>query len=212
MNIRNPLLMLTPLLLGASISAHAQFYVGGSVGRSDISIDKASQSSQFLNLGFDSATTTSSDNDTAFRVFGGYQFIPYLGVEAAYVDLGRFDFTTRVDPAGSFTGKPQIRGGELSLVGRVPIGERFAIYARAGLFYARTKTTYSGDGSVELITGAESQKKSGTNGSYALGASYAFTPNWSIRTEWARYDGLGNDLTGGRTAANLISIGGVYTF
>jgi OmpA-OmpF porin, OOP family len=212
MNIRTSNFLISALALGASLSAHAQFYAGGSVGRSDISVDGNQKSNEFLDLGFNGATTTTSDNDTAYRLFGGYMFNPYLSVEAAYVDFGRFDFQTVVDPAGSLTGKPKINGGELSIVGRFPIGDQFAVYGRAGLFYARTRTTYTADGSVELITGSESQRKNSTKGAYALGASYAFTSNVSLRAEWARYTGLGDDLVGFRSSANLISIGAVYSF
>jgi len=212
MKKHHAILPLAALVLVAAVPAHAQFYVGGSVGRSDISIDRNKRADEFLDLGFNSATTSSSDNDTAYRAFAGYQFMPYLGIEAAYVDLGSFRFRTTVDPAGSFTGKPKISGGELSLVGRLPIGDRFAVYARAGVFSAKTKTSYSGDGSVELVDGADRQHKSSTKPAYALGASYAFTQNIGVRAEWARYTDLGDELTGGRTDADLASVGITYTF
>ena len=196
----------------AVVPAHAQFYVGASAGRSDVSIDTKKRADEFLDLGFDSAKTSSDDNDIAYRAFVGYQFMPYLGVEAAYVDLGSFSFRTDVQPTGSFTGKPKINGAELSLVGRLPIGDRFAVYARAGAFRARTRTAYAGDGSVELADGAERQSKHGTEPAYAVGASYAFTPSLGLRAEWARYMNLGGELTGGKTNANLVSVGLVYSF
>lgn len=212
MKARYSHLALAALVLTAAIPAQAQLYAGASVGRSDISLDRNRISDPFLDLGFHSASTTSSDTDTAYRAYAGYLFLPYLGVEAAYVDLGSFNFRTKVDPAGSLTGKPSIKGGELSVVGRLPIGERFAVYGRAGVFSARTNTRYSAAGSVELIDGAERQHKSSTKPSYAIGASYDFTKNIGMRAEWARYTKLGGDLTGGQTDANLATIGLTYTF
>jgi len=212
MKTRYPQLALAALVLAVAAPVHAQLYVGASVGRSDISLDRNRISDPFLDLGFNSANTTSSDTDTAYRAYAGYLFLPYLGVEAAYVDLGRFSFRTNVDPAGSLTGKPSIKGGELSVVGRLPIGERFAVYGRAGVFSARTSTRYGATGSVELIDGADRQHKSSTKPSYAIGASYDFTHNIGVRVEWARYTKLGGDLTGGKTDANLATIGLTYTF
>ncbi|HEY0195486.1 MAG TPA: outer membrane beta-barrel protein, partial [Kofleriaceae bacterium] len=205
-------LALAALVLAAAVPAHAQLYAGASLGRSDISVERNRISDPFLDLGFDSASTTSSDTATAYRAYAGYLFLPYLGVEAAYVDLGSFRFRTNVDPGGSLSGKPSIKGGELSVVGRLPIGERFALYGRAGLFSARTRTRYAATGSVELIEGAERQHKSSTKPSYAIGASYDFTQHLGVRAEWARYTQLGGDLTGGQTDANLASIGFTYTF
>lgn len=212
MKTRTASLALLALALAVPLGAHAQAYVGASVGRSDISLDGAARSDQFLDLGFDSATTAVEDNDTAYRVYGGYQFMPYVGVELAYVDLGRFSFRTDVQPTGSLAARTRINGGELSLVGRVPIGNAFAIYARAGVYSARTRTDYTGGGSVTVLDGAARQSKRTTKPAYALGAGYDFSPHVGLRAEWARYDKLGNELTGGETDANLVSVGVTYRF
>lgn len=212
MKTRTAPLVLLALALAVPFGAHAQAYVGASVGRSDISIDAEARSDPFLDLGFDSASTAVEDNDTAYRVYGGYMFMPYLGVELGYVDLGRFSFRTDVQPTGALSGRTRINGGELSLVGRVPLGDAFAVYARAGVYSARTRTDYTGSGSVTVIDGAERQSKRTTKPAYALGATYDFTPHIGMRAEWARYDKLGDELTGGETDANLVSIGVTYRF
>jgi len=212
MKIRTTHVALAALAFAAAAPVHAQFYAGASAGRSDVSIDRSKLADAFLDLGFTGASTTSSDTDTAYRAYAGYLFLPYLGVEAAYVDLGSFRFRSDVEPTGSLTGRPSIKGGELSLVGRVPIGERFAVYGRAGVFSARTTTRYTAAGSVELIDGAERQRKKTNKPAYALGASYDFTHSVGVRAEFARYTKLGDDLTGGQTDANLVSIGLTYTF
>jgi OOP family OmpA-OmpF porin len=212
MENRTASLALIAIALALPVGAHAQAYVGASVGRSDISIDGAGRSDQFLDLGFDNASTSVEDNDTAYRVYGGYLFMPYLGVELAYVDLGRFSFRTDVQPTGTLAGRTRINGGEVSLVGRVPIGDAFAVYARAGVYSGRTRTDYAGTGSVIVIDGAERQSKRTTKPAYAIGASYDFNPHFGIRAEWARYDKLGNELTGGSTDANLVSVGATYRF
>jgi len=191
---------------------HAQWYVGGSVGKSDIKFDNAAQSDQFLDLGYTDPVTSSSTRDTGYRVFGGYQLHRYVAVEGAWVDLGKFGFRTDVMPRGSLSGAMTISGFEVAAVGTLPLNDRFGLHARVGAFVAETKTSYSSTGSIELLLGGETQKKRRTQLSYAAGASYNFNQNLALRAEWSRYSKLGSVLTGGETDANLYSLGIVYRF
>jgi OOP family OmpA-OmpF porin len=205
-------LALGALLIGTATNAGAQAYVGGSIGRSDASIDHGSVTEQFLDLGFDDASTRGDTKDFAWRAFAGYGFGPYFAIEAAYVDLGSFDATTRVDPPGTFRARTDINGYELGAVGRLPLGERFSLYARAGAFRGKTSTRYSGDGSVEVFEEEARQSKRATKPAYAVGAGYRLGDHLNTRLEWARYDDLGDTLTGGRVHADLVSVGVAYSF
>lgn len=196
----------------AAVPSYAQWYAGASVGKSDIKFDNAAQSSQFLDLGFFDAVTTSSKRDTGYRVFGGYQLHKYIAAEVAYVDLGRFGFRTDVNPRGALSGSTRIDGFEVSVLGTLPIGERFSAFARIGALAGQTKTSYTGSGSIETLIGGDNQKKRSTELVYGAGAMYNINKNLSVRGEWSRYDKLGNALTGGRTNANLYSLGLVYRF
>ena len=198
--------------LGAAAPSYAQWYVGGSIGKSDIKFNNAAQSDQFLDLGFTNPSTVSNTKDTGYRLFGGYQLHKYIAVEAAYVDLGRFSFRTDVTPRGSLTGSTRIDGFELSALGTLPIGDRFGLFARVGALAAQTKTSYTGGGSIETLIGGDTQKKRSTELVYGAGAMYNINKNLSVRGEWSRYERLGNIYTGGRTDANLYSLGVVYRF
>lgn len=204
--------LLSSLGLALPAVSQAQWYVGGSVGKSDISFDNAAQSDQFLDLGFTNPMTSSSTRDTGLRLFGGYQLHKYLAVEAAYVDLGKFNFRTDVTPPGALSGAMKVSGFELSALGILPLSDQFAVFARAGALAAETKTAYSGTGSVQVLIGGETQKRNSTQLSYGAGATYAINKKFSLRGEWSRYAKLGNALTGGQTDANLYSIGLVYRF
>lgn len=200
------------MCLSAAAPSYAQWYVGASIGKSDIKFDNAAQSDQFLDLGFTNPSTTSSTKDTGYRAFGGYQLHKYIAIEAAYVDLGRFGFRTDVTPRGSLSGSTRIDGFEVSALGTLPVGDRFSVFARAGALAAETRTSYSGTGSIETLNGGENQKHRSTELVYGAGAMYNINKNFSVRGEWSRYEKLGSVLTGGRTNANLYSIGAVYRF
>lgn len=198
--------------LGAAAPSYAQWYVGASFGKSDIKFDNAAQSDQFLDLGFTNPSTVSNTKDTGYRAFGGYQLHKYIAIEAAYVDLGRFSFRTDVTPKGSLSGSTRIDGFELSALGTLPIGDRFGLFARVGALAGQTKTSYTGSGSIETLIGGDSQRRRSTELVYGAGAMYHINQNLSVRGEWSRYDKLGSVLTGGRTNANLYSLGLVYRF
>ncbi len=198
------------VLFAAPVSA--QWYVGANIGASEIKNNNAIQADQFIDLGFDSAVVTSDKRDIGFRLFGGYQLHKYVAIEGAYVDLGKFGFRTDVMPAGALSGAMKISGLELAAIGTLPINERLGLFARIGAFASETKTSYAGEGSVEIVTGAETQKKRSTQLSYGAGATFSFNKNMAIRGEWSRYNKLGNALTGGITNASLYSIGLIYRF
>ncbi len=196
----------------AIVPAHAQWYVGASAGESRASYRGSSQSDQFLDLGFDDASTSIDDKDTMYRLHAGYRLHRYFAVEAAYVDLGKFAIRSTVVPAGFLDTSVKTRGADLSAVGLLPLGERFTIFGRVGAFAGRTKASYSSGGSVQLVDGVHGQSKSTTSVVYGLGATYDFTPNLGLRAEWARYDKLGNDLTGGEFNVRAISAGLQWRF
>lgn len=192
--------------------ASAQLYIGGNVGASDVKTNNAAPADQFLDLGFDRAVNTNDKRAVGYRLFGGYQFHKYIAIEAAYVGLGKFGFRTDVMPTGVLGGAMKISGFEVAAVGTLPMNERFGLFGRVGAFSNETKTSYNGTGSVEVITGAETQKKRSTQLSYGAGAMVAINKNFSLRGDWSRYVKLGNALTGGQTDANLYSLGLVYRF
>jgi OmpA-OmpF porin, OOP family len=201
-------------IVAALLTTHAsaQWYIGANVGVSDVKRSDAIQADQFLDLGFDSATIATDKRDVGLRLFGGYQLHKNFALEAAYVDLGKFSFRGDVAPSGTLNGATKINGAELSALGMLPVNERIGVFARLGAFSAETKTAYSGNGSVEIINGAETQKKRSTKLSYGVGATFNINKRIALRSEWSRYTKLGNTLTGGQTDANLYSLGIVYRF
>jgi len=64
--------------LALSTSARAEFFVGGAGGISDWPDAACSQ-----------AASSCDHRSGTWLVRGGYMFLPYLGLEARYMDLGR---------------------------------------------------------------------------------------------------------------------------
>jgi OOP family OmpA-OmpF porin len=176
--------------MALSAQASAQGFFGGSLGRSDID---ASIASGLITSG------TIDGKDSAFKLFGGYFFGPHFGAEAAYVDLGAAGYS------GSFFGTP-VSGGSVDIWGyniaalaRFPLGERFALFGKLGLFLWESEAS-------DVTGGAPfSSTTKGWDGSFGLGASLRFTRSLSARLEWEQF-------SVGPSDAALLSLGLQYSF
>ena len=181
------------------------FYLGGSVGQSKIDSDIA-----FPGL---ISSGTVDGKDTGFKVFGGYQFNQYFGLDLAWVDLGEASYR------GSFFGTPvtggtvKLSGLNFSAVGTIPLNPSFALFGKLGVFAWNAKSSDTTGGFSFSAT------DKGADLSVGLGASYNFTKNVGVRLEWERFKvGGGDDAGSGApnvtSSANvdLLSLGLVYKF
>lgn len=119
-----------------------------------------------------SALFSCDDSDLSGRIYTGGMFNDWLGLEAAYVNMGK------VDRAG---GSTDTHGINLSLVGRVPLGQ-FNAFAKAGTTYSRTEV------SSAALSGVASGSEKGWGGSYGLGVGWDFTSSSGLVLEWERHD------------------------
>jgi OOP family OmpA-OmpF porin len=151
-------LLLSATLGAAAFGANAQdkgFYAGAGVGQS------------FVDEG------AYDDEDTAFSLFGGYQFNKYFGLEAGYADFGKIE----ANGAG-----PALEGDSayLTAVGTLPITDRFSAYAKAGLHRWNVDTALPG------LTG--NNDDSGSDPTYGVGMQYRFTDRVALRGEYSRFE------------------------
>ena len=151
-------LLLSATLGVAAFGAQAQdkgFYAGAGVGQSFV--DEGSY----------------DDEDTAFSVFGGYQFNKYFGLEAGYVDFGKIE---------SDTVGPDLEGDSayLTAVGTLPITDKFSAYAKAGFH------RWNLNDPLPLVTGKADD--SGTDPTYGVGAQYRFNDKVALRGEYSRFE------------------------
>jgi len=165
-------------------------FVGASVGRSDV--DEG--------LTTDLITSGSvKGNGTGFKVFGGYQFNRTLGLELAFVELGEARYE------GSFSGTPvtggrlKVTGFNVALLGRVPLGERFAALVKIGAFLWELDAR-------DISAGMPFSKTSkGGDPSLGIGADYSITRDIAVRAE-------GELFRIARRNTSLVSLGVVFSF
>ena len=122
------------LVMVASPSVAAEWYVGAGVGQTDV------PGFSLSDLDDGSLTSGSVDEtDTGWTLYGGVRLHKYLGLEADYIDLGTFridavsDGTGTDFAAGPVTAAASADGFSLSALGLIPVGDNFDLFARAGI-------------------------------------------------------------------------------
>lgn len=132
--------------------------------------------------------------DTGFKLFGGYRFNEYFSVEAAYIDGG-----TPNDTVFGVTVESDAAAVQGSVIGTVPIGERFGIYLRGSLISWESDNMAT-DGFTTVT-----ETTDGNDFGYGLGGVFSVTGNFSLRGEFEGADLDGTDL-------RLLSVSGLFSF
>lgn len=149
---------------------------GATILASDLALaDQAEDHGLYLGAAWGMARVEDSDfdddNDYG-QVFVGYQILPFLGVEGAYYDFGRY---------GNAFASTDTEATSLAITGRLPISEMVALYANFGPVWWETDVNY---GSFRGSADGEDLK-------FGAGISLEISPNLDLH---ASYDWIDVDL------------------
>ena len=175
-------------ILGAALAlpliAQAQSsYLGANVGRAEQKVS---------GNGFSSF----KDNDAGFKLYGGHEFTPNLGVEAGYVNFGEAEKSS-----GPFNISSKPHSLYLAGTGTLPLSEQISLFGKVGVSVNRTKLNGTfNDGSERNTTAL-----------LGIGASYQFMPKMSVVAEYENF-GKVRDESGSEVKADLASVGVRYKF
>ncbi len=156
------------------------WYVGGGVGQFGVEID-----------GLDGLDDTIADfdaDDTAWKLFAGYRFNPYLSLEAAYVNFGEpgDDFSSG-GSSGDYT--LNLSGFAPYLVGTVPLGP-LELFAKIGYYFYDLEI----DADLDDLGGdVFTSSDSGQDMVYGVGVGITFMERFNARLEYENIDVEGTD-------------------
>lgn len=202
---------LGPCFAPASFAQAAEggyFYGGGSIGQSRAKIDTERINANLLGAGLSTTSMSTDERDTAYKLFGGYQFNRHVGLEGGYFNLGRFGFNSTTSPAGTLNGEIKLQGLNLDLVGTWPLSQRWSALGRVGAQYARTRDSFSSTGAVSVRDANPS--KNALNYKLGVGVQYEVSPSFLVRAEAERF--RVNDAVGNHGDVNMFSLGLVFPF
>ena len=157
------------------------FYLGGSAANS--AIDTGQLGDVKIN-----------DNANGYKVFGGYRFLTFLGVEGSYVDLGE----VKGSSVPGTEGTAKINGWQGHVMGYVPFGIG-DIFAKAGVY------SWNGDFTTTTNNINTKTSKSGSDPAYGVGLQFRIK-SWAIRGEGEYIDIKSADKV------YVYSVGASYTF
>jgi OmpA-OmpF porin, OOP family len=134
---------------------------------------------------FNAGTADLSRPITAFGVFGGQQQGQAYGVALGNYFVGT-DFGVEVSYAdfGSVTrygGSTKVDGINLSLIGRMPLGDNFNLLGKVGTTYSRTTVT------TDLANANLAGSERGYDWAYGIGGEYKINANWGATLQYAEH-------------------------
>lgn len=161
--------------LAAASAAQAQdntsgFYAGGGVGTFDVEIDNFDD--------VDDTIDNYDSDDTAWKAFAGWRMNPYLAFELAYVNLGSPD--DEILPDTTLT--VETDGFAPYVVGTLPIGDWFELFAKAGYYW------YDVDARVTTPLGSISDDDSDSTFTWSAGVGVNVFERVNIRLEYEQFD------------------------
>ena len=157
------------LFVPAALAGEA--YVGASVGQTEIKFSTEGDAPG-TEINFD-------EGDNGFKVFGGFRFVKFFGVEGSYVDLGSPDEDLDV-PVGTNL-KVDLTAWDAYAVGILPIGEVFEVFGKAGFIWWDADLDISG-------TLSASDSDSGSDPAYGVGVAFRLGKLIAIRGEYERFE------------------------
>jgi opacity protein-like surface antigen len=173
------------LMAGAAAQADTQpgFYAGVGIGSGTIEVDE---------VDFD-------ESDTAFKIFGGYQFNENFAVELTYLDGGAPEMTVS-GPGVTGSVEAEVTGLNAAVLGRIPLASTFAIFGKIGLTSYDVEATGRVNNQV-IVSGSDSSEEI----TYGVGGAFSFGPSFEMRAEYEMADINDGDYS-------LLSVSGLFRF
>ena len=174
-------LILTLVSTAAFADNDSGFYVGVGAGQFNVEADTV-------------AIGDFEGDDTTYKVFAGYRFNPYIGIELDYIDLGNPG-----DQGANFSFDSKINGFAPYVIGTIPLGP-IELFGRVGYYFYDIETT----GRIGAVV--QSVEDSSEELVYGAGLGITFFEHLHARLEYEFYDIEDTD------SANALWISGAWRF
>ena len=162
-----------------AIPVKAEGYVGASY------LNNSAKFEESGNFSFDA-------DESGWKIFGGYNFMKFVGVEASYRDMGSYAETDTLNSVNA-----DIKSYDISARGILPLGKMVELFAKIGYGNVNADGTIS-QGLTEL-----SFDESDWELLYGVGVGVNFG-KFGVRAEYEAYD-VDEDLSS-------VSLGVLYRF
>ena len=202
-------------------------YVSGFVGLTSYSGDQSSDEQSLIGIledagvPFQNEHTSTEDSDLGYSASFGYRFSRYIAGELALAQFGSLTSTLTADvdlpqdtsgfvPA-RFEYAFNVGGPIISVLGILPIKDKFEFYGRVGYLFASVEREFSSkiNGQRGLTGNAQGDSQ---NVVYGAGATWNINPMYSVRAEYMVLDQVGQGNRTGKEDLSTMSIGMIVRF
>lgn len=198
------LLLSSVLALEAAPVRAGELYFLGAVGLSRIDVERDTIDNALRRAGTSKLSSSTDNDDSAYKVQVGYLFNPNFAIEGGYVNLGKATYAATFTQ-GSATASIKVHGPNVAALGIFPITDSFSLFGKLGAIQATTETE------VQTTRRATSVKNSFLRPNVGFGANFALEKSTIIRIEFEEFYKLGNS-DGGTKNVNFFSIGITFQF
>jgi OOP family OmpA-OmpF porin len=174
--------------LATSVAAvEPHWFAGFGAGKTSTDISESDINKEFAAEGI-TAFADVDDEDTAWRVFGGYRISDYFAVEAGYLDFGTVEADVNIsDPVtGTANIDADVTAFTLDLLIPIRLSERFELIPRIGVAF------WDVDADLKMAAGGLASSASvdddGTDFHYGIGLSAKINERIKVRTNVERID------------------------
>ena len=201
------------------------FYLGASAGTATHDVSKGgAQDTILVGIGgfggiftVPRTSLTTDDESTGWRGLAGYRFTRYLAAEFEYLDFGTSEIHETYVVDTVVLGLPpltierdfktDVSGPAVSALGKLPVGEQFELFVRAGVLFADSKVR---SGELRLPATPDSVTYSDRVLIGGLGVDWQFAGRWSARLEYQRSKDIEPNPEIAESHVELISLGVLF--
>jgi hypothetical protein len=162
---------------------------------------------------------TVDETDVGWSVMLGYRVNKYLAAELSYMDAGEASLTERYStpPPYSFpdvlnTYTVSSSGPAVSVLGSLPLSERWEVFLRGGVLFAKQEVEARVIIQSPTAINARPIERDYSDEIFTVGAGvqWTFLPRWTARLEYQRSDDLQSNDIMGESRLEQVSLGVLF--
>jgi OOP family OmpA-OmpF porin len=159
-------------------------YLGVGAGTDRADINTQAVFAGIRASGATSAGASSYDRDTVSKLFVGYRFNQYVGLELGRVDLGKLGYEASAGGPAVQRGEASLDATTLDLLGTLPMADVATVFLRLGAGSMDIGQVLS---NPAMGAAFANERSSATNAHFGTGVEVRITDSFSARLEWEAF-------------------------
>jgi OmpA-OmpF porin, OOP family len=209
------------LLAGSSHFSYAQNRNSNALEGAYVGLGLGATRARFVQDDFASGVAgiseSKDDSDKGYKVTFGFKVDRNWALEVARTNFGKFSHSYDDGAGGTVDQVYRVVGWSASVLGMLPIGDRFAFFGRLGQMKSHTTTdAENATGAIATALTTSGVPTSGEKAKWStvlgVGAQINFPGHLGLRVEYEDYGSVGDQDNTGRARMRMASASLMYRF